>query len=131
LCFIYIKTKKIISYATYARISHSLSFTLYKYYHCGCSTMCVNQRHIVFSSELELAMPTTSRNPLVVGRVIGEVIEHFESSIPFRVSYGNREVNNGCELKPSQVVNKPRVSVGGDDLRNFYTLVIHCITFFL
>ncbi|XP_027923765.1 protein FLOWERING LOCUS T-like [Vigna unguiculata] len=86
--------------------------------------MCVNQRHIVFSSELELAMPTTSRNPLVVGRVIGEVIEHFESSIPFRVSYGNREVNNGCELKPSQVVNKPRVSVGGDDLRNFYTLVL-------
>jgi len=73
-------------------------------------------------------MPNGSRNPLVVGRVIGEVIDPFESSIPFRVSYGNREVNNGCELKPSQVVNQPRVSVGGDDLRNFYTLVIHCIT---
>ncbi|BAT84884.1 hypothetical protein VIGAN_04235300 [Vigna angularis var. angularis] len=69
-------------------------------------------------------MPSTSRNPLVVGRVIGEVIDPFECSIPFRVSYGNREVNNGCELKPSQVVNQPRVTVGGDDLRNFYTLVL-------
>ncbi|TKY62936.1 HEADING DATE 3A [Spatholobus suberectus] len=69
-------------------------------------------------------MPSGSRNPLVVGRVIGEVLDHFESSIPFRVTYGNREVSNGCELKPSQVVNQPRVSVGGDDLRNFYTLVL-------
>ena len=69
-------------------------------------------------------MPSVTRNPLVVGRVIGEVIDPFEISIPFRVTYGNREVGNGCELKPSQVANQPRVSVGGDDLRNFYTMVI-------
>ncbi|KAL5154486.1 Protein FLOWERING LOCUS T [Glycine soja] len=69
-------------------------------------------------------MPGGSRNPLVVGRVIGEVIDPFEISIPFRVTYGNREVGNGCELKPSQVANQPRVSVGGDDLRNFYTMVL-------
>ncbi|RDX81536.1 Protein FLOWERING LOCUS T, partial [Mucuna pruriens] len=69
-------------------------------------------------------MPSGSRNPLVVGRVIGDVVDPFETCIPFRVTYGNREVGNGCELKPSQVSNQPRVSVGGDDLRNFYTLVL-------
>ena len=72
-------------------------------------------------------MPSGSRNPLVVGRVIGEVIDPFESSIPFRVTYGNKEVGNGCELKPSQVPNQPRVSIGGDDLRKFYTMVISYI----
>ncbi|CAI0401388.1 unnamed protein product [Linum tenue] len=40
-----------------------------------------------------------------------------------RVSYvNNREVYNGSELKPSQVANQPRVHIGGDDLRTFYTL---------
>lgn len=65
-----------------------------------------------------------SRNPLVVGRVIGDVLDPFESSIPLRVTYGSRDVTNGCEFKPSQVPNQPRVSVGGDDLRTLYTLVI-------
>jgi len=66
-----------------------------------------------------------SRDPLVVGRVIGDVLEPFECSIPMRVTYSNRDVSNGCEFKPSQVVNQPRINIGGDDLRNFYTLVIH------
>lgn len=69
-------------------------------------------------------MPGGSRNPLVVGRVIGDVLDPFESCIPLRVTYGNRDVNNGCELKPSQVANQPRVSIGGNDLRNLYTLVM-------
>ncbi|KAL2320430.1 hypothetical protein Fmac_029399 [Flemingia macrophylla] len=59
-------------------------------------------------------MGSGSRNPLVVGRVIGEVIDPFESSISFRVAYGNREVSNGCELKPSQVANQPRALVDPD-----------------
>ncbi|GMN69268.1 hypothetical protein TIFTF001_038321 [Ficus carica] len=66
-------------------------------------------------------MPT---DPLVVGRVIGDVLEPFTKSISLRVTYGNKIVNNGCELKPSQVLNKPRVDIGGDDLRNLYTLVM-------
>ncbi|KAK7315662.1 hypothetical protein VNO77_34228 [Canavalia gladiata] len=67
-------------------------------------------------------MPGGSRDPLVVGRVIGDVLDPFECSIPLRVTY-NRDVSNGCEFKPSQVVNQPRVVIGGDDLRNFYTLI--------
>ncbi|KAJ4793314.1 Flowering locus T [Rhynchospora pubera] len=63
-------------------------------------------------------------DPLVVARVIGDVLDPFVRAAPLRVTYGSREVNNGCELKPSQVVNKPRVDVGGNDLRTFYTLVM-------
>ncbi|KAG9138740.1 hypothetical protein Leryth_023770 [Lithospermum erythrorhizon] len=64
------------------------------------------------------------RNPLVVGRVIGDVLDPFNRSLDMRVIYNSREVNNGCELKPSQVVNQPRVDIGGDDLRTFYTLIM-------
>lgn len=63
------------------------------------------------------------RDPLVVGRVVGDVLDPFTRSISLTVSFNNREVNNGCELRPSQVVNQPRVDIGGNDLRTFYTLV--------
>lgn len=63
------------------------------------------------------------RDPLVVGRVIGDVLDNFTRSIDLSVSYNDREVNNGCELRPSQVVSQPRVNIGGDDLRAFHTLV--------
>ncbi|KAK8660257.1 hypothetical protein V6N13_051189 [Hibiscus sabdariffa] len=69
-------------------------------------------------------MPRGSRDPLTESRVIGDVLDSFTRSIALRVSYGTREVNNGVELKPSHVVNQPRVDIGGDDLRTFYTLVM-------
>ncbi|KAK4771059.1 hypothetical protein SAY87_031591 [Trapa incisa] len=62
------------------------------------------------------------RDPLVMGRVIGDVLDPFTRSISLRVRYGSRDVANGCDIKPSQVVNQPRVDIGGQDLRNFYTL---------
>ncbi|KAK2988136.1 hypothetical protein RJ640_017468 [Escallonia rubra] len=64
------------------------------------------------------------RDPLVVGRVVGDVLDPFTRSISLSVSYTSRELNNGCELRPSQVVNQPRVDIGGNDLRTFYTLVM-------
>ncbi|KAI4316033.1 hypothetical protein L6164_024051 [Bauhinia variegata] len=65
------------------------------------------------------------RDPLAVARVIGDVLDPFTRSINLTVTYrGNREVTNGCEFKPSQVVNQPRVDVGGDDMRTFFTLVM-------
>ncbi|KAL5703278.1 Protein VERNALIZATION 3 [Ranunculus cassubicifolius] len=64
------------------------------------------------------------RDPLVVGRVVGDVLDPFHRSVQLSVAYGTKEVNNGYELKPSMVVNQPRVEVGGDDLRTFYTLVL-------
>ena len=70
------------------------------------------------------------RDPLVVGRVIGDVIDSFSRSISIRVVYNSREVKNGCELKPCQAINKPRVEIGGTDLRTFFTLVEALFYFF-
>ncbi|XP_077228106.1 protein VERNALIZATION 3-like [Tasmannia lanceolata] len=64
------------------------------------------------------------RDSLIVGRVVGDVLEPFNRSIPLRVTYNNRDVTNGCEFRPSAVVNQPRVEIGGNDLRTFYTLVM-------
>ncbi|CAJ1846852.1 unnamed protein product [Sphenostylis stenocarpa] len=70
-------------------------------------------------------MRSTTNNPLVVGRVIGDVLEPFSCSVPLRVVYdNNKQVINSGELKPSQVINQPKVEVGGDDLRTLYTLVM-------
>ncbi|KAK9138905.1 hypothetical protein Sjap_009499 [Stephania japonica] len=66
-------------------------------------------------------MPKRERDPLEVGGVIGDVVDHFERRVPVRVVYGNREITNGCELRPSALVNPPRVDIGGSDL---YTLVL-------
>ncbi len=71
-----------------------------------------------------MASGSTSRNPLVVGRVIGDILDPFESTIPLLVTYGNRNVTNGSELKPSQVANQPQVIIGVNDPTTFYTLVI-------
>lgn len=76
-------------------------------------------------------MSSGSRDPLLLGAVIGDVLDLFQASIPLTVSYNNKNITNGCEFKPSQVINQPRVIVGGDDdLRNFYTLVILYRCFF-
>nr|ALB24940.1 flowering locus T-like 2 protein [Narcissus tazetta subsp. chinensis] len=64
------------------------------------------------------------RDPLVVGRVIGDVLDPFTRSVAIRVTYNSREIHNGCELKPSAVVEQPRVEVGGNDMRTFYTLIM-------
>lgn len=68
-------------------------------------------------------MAGRDREPLVVGRVVGDVLDPFVRTTNLRVSYGARTVSNGCELKPSMVVHQPRVEVGGPDMRTFYTLV--------
>ncbi|XP_047332191.1 protein HEADING DATE 3A-like [Impatiens glandulifera] len=63
-------------------------------------------------------------NPLVVGRVVGDVLDPFVRSIDLRVTYNAREVTNGCEFRPSQIINQPRVDIGGQDLWTFFTLVM-------
>ncbi|KAL8125665.1 CEN-like protein 2 [Apium graveolens] len=62
--------------------------------------------------------------PLVVGRVIGDVLDQFIPSIKMSVTYNNKLVSNGHELFPSAVVTKPRVEVHSGDLRTFFTLVL-------
>lgn len=65
-------------------------------------------------------------DPLVLGRVVGEVIDSFSPSVRMLVTYNaNKLVCNGHELYPSTVASKPRVEVQGGDLRSFFTLVVH------
>ena len=68
-------------------------------------------------------MSLSPRDPLVLARVVGDVVDPFMRLISLRVNYGQRQVTNGLDLRTSQVLNKPTVEIGGDDLRNFYTLV--------
>ncbi|KAJ1274884.1 hypothetical protein BS78_05G093900 [Paspalum vaginatum] len=65
-----------------------------------------------------------SRDPLVVGHVVGDIVDPFITTASLRVFYNNKEMTNGSELKPSQVMNEPRVHISGNDMRTLYTLVM-------
>ena len=63
-------------------------------------------------------------DPLVVGRVVGDVVDEFAPSVRMTVTYNsNKQVANGHELMPSVITSRPRADVGGDDMRSSYTLV--------
>jgi protein FLOWERING LOCUS T len=64
-----------------------------------------------------------SRDPLVVGHVVGDVLDPFTKTAALRVLYNSKELTNGSELKPSQVASEPHIEIGGRDTRNLYTLV--------
>ncbi|KAB2029600.1 hypothetical protein ES319_D05G175000v1 [Gossypium barbadense] len=55
-----------------------------------------------------------SVEPLVVGRVIGDVLDMFTPASEFTVRYGTKQVTNGCDIKPSAAADKPHVMVDPD-----------------
>nr|AOM81062.1 centroradialis protein [Oxybasis rubra] len=63
-------------------------------------------------------------DPLIIGRVIGDVIDHFNPSVRMCVTYNHTQVYNGHELFPSVVTLKPRVRVLDGDLKSFFTLIM-------
>jgi protein FLOWERING LOCUS T len=72
-----------------------------------------------------------SRDPLVVGHVVGDIVDPFITTASMRVFYNSKEMTNGSELKPSQVTNEPRVHISGRDMRTLYTLVSALLWFCL
>ncbi|KAI3826390.1 hypothetical protein L1987_00438 [Smallanthus sonchifolius] len=67
----------------------------------------------------------TSDHPLVIGRVVGDVVDSFVPSVNMCVMYNSsNQVYNGHELFPSSVSVKPRVDVHGGDMRSFFTLIM-------
>lgn len=67
-----------------------------------------------------------SMEPLVVGKVIGDVLDMFSPCVEMVVTYPVRQVNNGCEINQAAVGQPPHVKVGryqfqDDDL---FTLVL-------
>ncbi|XVE58585.1 hypothetical protein DITRI_Ditri04bG0181400 [Diplodiscus trichospermus] len=68
-----------------------------------------------------------SRNPepLAIGRIIGEVVDNFSPSVKITVTYdSNKQVTNGRELMPAVIAARPRVDIGGEDMRTAYTLIM-------
>ncbi|CAI9768576.1 unnamed protein product [Fraxinus pennsylvanica] len=64
-------------------------------------------------------------NPLEIGRVIGDVIDYFSTTVQMSVTYNSKKhVYNGHELFPSTVSFKPKVEVHGGDMRSFFTLIL-------
>ncbi|CAN0916753.1 CEN-like protein 4 [Linum grandiflorum] len=62
---------------------------------------------------------------LVIGRVIGDVIDFFNPSVKMTVTYNStNQVFNGHEFFPSSLSHMPKVDVLGGDLRSLFTLVM-------
>ncbi|GLT74806.1 hypothetical protein SLA2020_465790 [Shorea laevis] len=62
---------------------------------------------------------------LRVGRVIGEVVDVFNPTVKMTVTYdSNKQVSNGHEFMPAVIASRPRVEIGGDDMRAAYTLIM-------
>ncbi|KAK7320160.1 hypothetical protein RJT34_04894 [Clitoria ternatea] len=64
-----------------------------------------------------------SVDPLVVGRVIGDVVDMFIPSVHMSVYFGPKHITNGCDIKPSMAVNPPKVTLTGD-MDTLYTMVM-------
>ncbi|XP_059639544.1 protein MOTHER of FT and TFL1-like [Cornus florida] len=62
-------------------------------------------------------------DPLVVCRVIGDVVDMFTPLVAMSVHFGSKHVNNGCNIKPSMAVNPPRITISGR-IDQLFTLVM-------
>ncbi|XP_039004288.1 protein MOTHER of FT and TFL1-like [Hibiscus syriacus] len=62
---------------------------------------------------------------IVVGEVIGDMLDMFTPSSEFTVQCGSKQVTNGRDIKPSAAADKPHVQILGHSLSsNLYTLVM-------
>jgi hypothetical protein len=61
-------------------------------------------------------------DPLVVGRVIGDVVDLFVPTVAMSVRFGTKDLTNGCEIKPSMAAAAPAVQIAGR-ANDLFTLV--------
>ena len=61
-------------------------------------------------------------DPLVVGRVIGDVVDLFVPTVAMSVHFGTKDLTNGCEIKPSMAAAAPAVQIAGR-ANDLFTLV--------
>ncbi|KAL2932185.1 Protein MOTHER of FT and TFL1, partial [Bienertia sinuspersici] len=66
-----------------------------------------------------------SIDPLVVGRVVGDVLDMFVPMADFRVVYGTKHIFNGCEIKPSLAIERPLVQISSvPSMDSLFTLIM-------
>jgi hypothetical protein len=101
------------------------------------SYLCINSINIGFllytvSSKVTLTnlslsiskvMMSIATDPLITGRVIGDVVDYFTTTMKMSVTYNTKQVYNGHEFFPSSLTTKPKVQIHGGDMRSFFTLV--------
>jgi hypothetical protein len=70
-------------------------------------------------------------DPLVMGRVIGDVVDMFVPTMAMPVRFGTKDLTNGCEIKPSVAAAAPRVQIAGrvGDLFTLVRTVVRCVLF--
>ncbi|KAF4373583.1 hypothetical protein F8388_025277 [Cannabis sativa] len=64
-----------------------------------------------------------SVDPLVVGRVIGDVVDMFVPAVSVSVYFGSKHVTNGCDIKPSISITPPKLTISGHS-QDLYTLLL-------
>ncbi|GMH17074.1 hypothetical protein Nepgr_018915 [Nepenthes gracilis] len=64
-----------------------------------------------------------SIDPLVVGRVVGDVVDVFVPTVKMSVYFGTKHVTSGCTIKPSMAASPPNVLIAGHS-DTLYTLVM-------
>lgn len=62
-------------------------------------------------------------DPLVVGRVIGDVVDLFVPTVAVSARFGAKDLTNGCEIKPSVAAAAPAVLIAGR-ANDLFTLVM-------
>ncbi|XP_019446160.1 PREDICTED: protein MOTHER of FT and TFL1-like [Lupinus angustifolius] len=77
----------------------------------------------IFLLTISFLIMATSVDPLIIGRVIGDVVDMFVPSVNMSVYFGTKHVTNGCHIKPSMAVDPPRITLTGN-IDNLYTLVM-------
>lgn len=83
------------------------------------------RKHLVVLLYLFILLGSMNSDPLILGRVIGDVIDYFTASIKMSVIYNNKEIFTGYEVPfPSTVKTKPRIQIQGGDMRSLFTLVL-------
>lgn len=68
-------------------------------------------------------MPRPANQALVIQRFLSDVVDSFAPTTPMSISYNNKTVISGEDLRTPAVVNPPVVQIGGTSFRSFYTLV--------
>nr|BDG58486.1 flowering locus T-like protein 6 [Allium sativum] len=74
--------------------------------------------------QVKMLRERVARDPLVLGQIIGDVVDPFTKSVNLKVVYGDKEVSNGTRLRQSMVINQPRVTIEGCDSRTLYSLAM-------
>ncbi|KAE8700490.1 putative serine/threonine-protein kinase abkC-like [Hibiscus syriacus] len=78
-----------------------------------------------FEALTKLGHMARSVKTIVVGEVIGDMLDMFTPSSEFTVQCGSKQVTNGRDIKPSAAADKPHVQILGHSLSsNLYTLVM-------